>query len=45
MKVIQIITQIVPGPMANTMNIQLFGLGDDGMPYLWDGKKKEWVAA
>lgn len=45
MKIIQITSQVLPGKMAGTLDITVFGLGDDGILYVWNGKEKKWIPA
>jgi hypothetical protein len=43
-KVVQIQPLVVPTPVGG-MAIIVYGLGDDGALYQWDGKSKKWVVS
>lgn len=35
----------MPGTMPGTLVVMVFGLGEDGKMYQWDGKDRHWLWA
>jgi hypothetical protein len=42
-KILTIQPTVLPGAMAQTLNVIVYGLGDDSQLYSWDGKQVSWV--
>lgn len=45
LRMIQIQPLVMPGPVAGSINLVIFGLGDDGKLYQWEGKAHKWIPA